>query len=382
MTPVHSLRLLPAALLAAATTALWLSGCSSVRVPFINSDRPAGATATGSLPDLEVPPTLSQPDPAARLRLPQTSTALASQQGGAAARDAASRIVIDDVRIESSGEARWLVTQAAPEVVFAKSEQFLAQEGWRVARRDPGVGVLETDWSAGRTAGPRQGGLSGLLRGVSSTLFRPDFQDKLKLSVEPASEGGSRIYVSLQRVELTEEGSPLGNRDTGVYSYKPSAASADLERETSIRLLAFLTGNREAAERMVADSLEPRARIDYDRKGDRTTLNLRQDPPLAYNRLRYALDKLGYDVVTANAESGELRVVIKDPERLLAAEGTDVAPRAGVTAQAELELRLRSAEAGGSQLDARMVKISADVPKERAEAIPVRLLERLAQSLR
>jgi len=150
-------------LLLLAAAALALGGCTW------SSDMLEGKKidykSAGSLPPLEVPPDLTTPARDNRYVVPETGKSGATlsgyqaergqQRGTPVASTAAVLPSVEKMRIERSGDQRWLVVSVGPDKLWPLVKEFWQENGFLIAMDVPEAGVMETDWAENRAKIPQ-----------------------------------------------------------------------------------------------------------------------------------------------------------------------------------------------------------------------------------
>jgi outer membrane protein assembly factor BamC len=172
-----------ARLLLLLVSAAALAACGSVSV-----QDEEGAVKT--LPPLEVPPDLVKPTGDSRLKLPTLPKAAATQAGtdkpcGEDLPRLSEGVLPPQRGVHTlrEGQRRWLVVEAEPEQVWPLARKFLASRGYRVARDEPAVGLLETDWKP----------ITAEAGGDKTAVLR----ERLRLRLEPGERPGmTEVHLS------------------------------------------------------------------------------------------------------------------------------------------------------------------------------------------
>jgi outer membrane protein assembly factor BamC len=160
-----------------------LAGCS-----WLTGREDAGEAAT--LPPLQVPPDLLSPRENPQFVLPEvpqgaTPAATPTDARRAEPPTLGERVLPPGQGVQRvrDGQHRWLLVSAEPEQVWPLARKFLEMRGYRVARDEPAVGLLETDWKE-RFADADSNGV-------------PNWRERLRIRIEPAEQAGSaEIYLS------------------------------------------------------------------------------------------------------------------------------------------------------------------------------------------
>jgi outer membrane protein assembly factor BamC len=102
---------------------------------------------------------------------------------------------VGDLRIEHSGEQRWLATKMAPEQIWPKVKDFWVAKGFALTVDDPQTGILQTDWLEDRTRLPG-GVVHDTVAKVFTSMFDSGMRDRYRTRLERAPDGGTEIYIT------------------------------------------------------------------------------------------------------------------------------------------------------------------------------------------
>lgn len=236
----------PVALGTAAFT-LALAGCTTTTDSFLSSRVDYRAAAATPAPTLQVPPDLTQLSGDPRYQPPVggsvSATALQSAaaeasgkpQAGASSATAIAPQSSGDLRIERSGQQRWLVTRQTPEQLWPVLRQFWQDSGFALASDLPQAGVMETDWAENRAKLPDDL-VSRTVGKVLDRLRDTGERDRYRTRVERNGEF-TEIYISHRGLEEIATG-PKERTETLRWVARPS--DAGLEAEMLARLMVRL----------------------------------------------------------------------------------------------------------------------------------------------
>src|SRR6478609_2579167 len=138
-----------------------LAGCSSMDSMFSSDkvDYRSSARQTGGL---DVPPDLTQLAKDNRSQVQGGVVSAAALQQGASAKPVATSATpsvalnaVGDVRLERSGNERWLRTSQTPEQLWPQLRAFWQERGFELAKEQPEVGIMETNWNENRAKLPQ-----------------------------------------------------------------------------------------------------------------------------------------------------------------------------------------------------------------------------------
>ena len=291
-----------------------LAGCGSVG-EFLSGDRIDYRSQSSKTAPLEVPPDLTQLTRDSRYQ-PQSGTISASTLQGAPAAAAVAAVPVvapqsvGDMRIERSGDERWLVTKLTPEQVWPQLRAFWLERGFNIVVENPQAGVLETDWAENRAKLP-QDIIRNTLGRVLDSLYSTGERDKFRTRLERTA-GGSEIYIShrgLQEVYVSAQ------RDQTMWTNRP--ADHQLEAEFLSLLMVKLGARPEEARNVVAaaaPSAQPaRARM---LAGQPAALRVDESFERAWRRVGLALDRSGFTVEDRDRAAGTYFVRYADPKNI------------------------------------------------------------------
>jgi outer membrane protein assembly factor BamC len=270
-------------------------------------------------PRLDLPPDLTLPASSDRYAVPDSAgrdvatlsaynadragpAAQAQPQGGAVLPQ------VDKMRIERSGNQRWLVVAGSPEQMWPQVKEFWQETGFLIDIEQPEAGVMETDWNENRAKLPNDI-IRNTIGKVFDNLYSTPERDKYRTRLEPGAEPGTtEIYVShrgVMEVYINERG------DSTVWQPRP--ADPELEAEMLRRLMVRLGADTERAKTLVAaQPVAERAQLVTADKGG--TLQIYEGFDRAWRRVGLALDRVGFTVEDRDRSQGVYFVRYVDPE--------------------------------------------------------------------
>ena len=315
--------------LAAAAAFCLLSACANVdeRLGDVLSGGEPDYKSSKRLPSLEVPPDLSSQTIQDSMTVPGTGSATWTDYSAEdSGEDQGSGLLLDfsQVRVERSGDERWLVVNAAPDAVWPRVRAFWLQQGFAIEVDEPNIGIMETDWAEERTKFP--GGIFGRLLGeLSTALTGAAVRDKFRTRLERGAESGvTEIYISHRGAEEVGPSSTRRNVQSGAEArrvWQPRTADPELEAEMLTRMMVFFGVQKDHARKIVAEVPErpARARIVKDSSGA-SVLSIDDDFARAWRRTGLALDRIGFTVEDRNRSRGLYFVRYVDPDQDLGEE--------------------------------------------------------------
>ena len=310
-----SLLAIPAALVV-------LAGCSGWGN---KSEEYKGAQARAARP-LEVPPELTAPTMDDRYSIPdpraQTTYSAYSQKPAVSGGPTLPVVLpkFDGVRLERFGDQRWLVVKGEPEKVWPVAREFWIDNGFKLLREAPELGLIETDWWEDRNKVPQdivRRTVGRFIEGLYSYPRRDKFRTRLEKGVEP---GTTEIFVSNRNVEEVYSSS---TQDRTMWQAQP--ADREMEAEMLSRLMVKIGGGattvttasaplpgRRGVTPASPSANEPKNAVLLNAGAGPLTVNDSFDR--AWRRVGLALDRVGFTVEDRDRSKGLFFVRYIDPE--------------------------------------------------------------------
>lgn len=295
-----------------AMTAVALAGCS-----MMPESKKIDYKSAGKVPSLEVPPDLTQLTRDDRYAVPDAagkgsatfSAYSAERTPGAQAQNSTVLPQVDKVRIERSGNQRWLVAAVPNEVLWGTIKDFWQELGFIVKVEMPEAGIMETDWAENRAKIPDDI-IRNTLGRLLDSLYSTGERDKFRTRLEPGAEPGTTdVFISHRAMEEVYTSS--AKDDT---RWQPRAADPELEAEMLRRLMVRLGAEEKRAEVAVAAAkAEPRAKLAKADDGS-GTVEVQERFDRAWRRVGLALDRVGFTVEDRDRSKGLYFVRYVDPD--------------------------------------------------------------------
>lgn len=287
----------------------------------IQEKRKIDYKSTRTLPPLEVPPDLATPesirgsnavDPGAGAATYSEFTSETGQKKPAAGGETVLP-VYNDVRIERSGQTRWLVVNMTPEQLWPRLHEFILSRGLIIDKENPQTGVLETDWAENRANVGT--GIQKFLHSTLGSLYSTGTRDKYRFRLERGSTPGTTdIYVAHQGMkEIVVNDDPSGVIQT---RWEPRSPDPGLEAEMLRLLMVSLGVKEEKAKTEVAaiENQPPPTRAKLEHQGDQVRLSVLDDFERAWRRVGLALDRSSFTVEDRDRSKGIYYVRYIDPD--------------------------------------------------------------------
>jgi len=296
-----------------------LAACSSIENMF-SSDKVDYRSGARQTTGLDVPPDLTQLARDGRAQVQGgVVSASAMQQASATAKPSSagtSKVALDqagDLRIERSGEQRWLRSSLTPEQLWPQVRGFWLERGFEVASEQAEVGVMETSWAENRAKLPQdliRSTIGKVLDGLYSTGERDKFRTRLE-----RVNGGTEIYVSHRgMVEV------YTNAQRDNTAWQPRPADPQLEAEMLSRLMLKLGAKEEQAKAVLAAApAAPAPATAAAHAGARplsevpTSLQVNEGFERAWRRVGQSLDRHGFTVEDRDRKQGLFFLRYADP---------------------------------------------------------------------
>lgn len=296
--------------------ALSTTGCSSVN-NVLAGDKVDYRTSGSKTVNLDVPPDLTQLSGQSRYGQMQPSTVSASSL---AVPDRAPTVDSSTVaapqaglvKLERSGQNRWLSVALPPEKVWEQVKAFWVEMGFELPVDQAAAGILETNWSENRAKLP-QNGVRKLLGGIIDTLYDTGERDQFRTRIERTAQG-SEIYITHRGTQEIYEDS---RKDQTKWVARPS--DTGLEAEMLSRLMLKLGAPKDAATAVKTDAANPSAATTAPARvrleADGVSLAADDDFDTVWRRVGLALDRGGFTIEDRDRSQGtyEIRLAPADP---------------------------------------------------------------------
>jgi outer membrane protein assembly factor BamC len=312
--PLRTIERAVARAAAAALTALLVAGCGSLGGDTIDYR----GTVVRAKP-LDVPPDLTQ---LARDSRYQTqggvvSAAATNVPTASGAPAAVALGAVANMRIERSGQQRWLVVPAAPEQLWPQLRAFWEARGFQIAMEDAKAGVIETNWSENRGKLPNDV-VRNLLGRLAGNLFDTGERDQFRTRLERTEAGGkvsTEVFISHRGIEEAVL-SPTGARDDNTTRWRLRPSDPQLEAEMLARLMVSLGGPQDVAAARTTVAAAPEAPARARLVVDGAAIEVDEPFDRAWRRVGLALDRGGFTVEDRDRSLGLYYVRYIDPKSL------------------------------------------------------------------
>ncbi|MDE2417331.1 MAG: outer membrane protein assembly factor BamC [Burkholderiales bacterium] len=270
-----------------------LSACSTLETDKVDY------RSTGKAPTLTVPPDLTQLSKDTRYAVVDGGVSAAGSQAAQATapKTSIAAITLGDVRIERSGNQRWLVVKRPPEKLWEPIKDFWQENGFLLSMDQSNLGIMETDWAENRAKIPQdfiRSSLGKLLDSLYSTAER----DKFRTRLERNANGETEIFISHRGVIEV-----YTSEQQGSTVWQPRPTDPELEAEFLRRLMVKLGISQEESKALVANSVSKSVATVSSINGQPAVL-IEENFDRAWRRVGLALDRTGFTVEDRDRKQG------------------------------------------------------------------------------
>lgn len=278
-----------------ATACLLASGCSTLQDDKIDY-RNARQVST-----LDVPPDLTQLNNESRYQVPGavvTASGYQTVQPVPAGTENVASSRVGDVRIERSGELRWLVVDRSADKLWVPVKDFWQENGFLLKVDQQQLGIMETDWAENRAKLP-QDFVRATIGKVFESLYSTGERDKFRTRIERNATGGTEIHIAHRGMEEVYSGA---SNDQTVW--QPRKSDPELENEFLRRLMLKLGATEAQAKAALSPvaPVQPAARLSME--GAQPVIRLDDGFDIAWRRVGLSLDRSGFTLEDRNRAEG------------------------------------------------------------------------------
>lgn len=261
-----------------ALLAVLVSACGSD-----GEERPEYLDST-SLKALEVPPQLTRPSTSEELKIAEPSAKVLAALQASDKVEGQVAPKFKGVALKSDQGIYWLEIEESADTVWPVLRDFWGNEGIKLEREEPLLGLMETEWLKEYMAqiDRESGFFKRVLKRVS-----PDVMDKFRMSVERGDKT-TRVFISHRGLSIAVAG------ESSRWVARESDAS--LEKEMLYRLSLFAGLNQVQADEQLAGYVPYQTRIKQV-DGSDNSYELTGRRELAWKRVQHAVNQLGAKIV-------------------------------------------------------------------------------------
>ena len=248
-------------------------------------------------PTLEVPPDLVTPATDRNLELPGSEVGKVENSGrfvetGSLNQTARTLPEINGISLHHEGGVYWISVNQPVEKIFPLVRDFWSEQGFRLVKDEPLIGILETEWLSVKS------GDDSFFASLLASLRAAESRDQYLTRVERDGDNATRIYVAHRGQELVIDENSDALDSSGLkqgWQFVPSDETKEVEMMS--RLMIFLGMKDQQLQQQLASlgSLQPRSRLQLD-SDDQPFVLVQGGLQQTLNRLRYKMDKLAVAV--------------------------------------------------------------------------------------
>ncbi len=277
-----------------AAAALIASGCSMLqedKIDYKSAQR--GST-------LDVPPDLTQLSRDSRYNVPGTTVTASGYQAAQPTQATAATTAMNavgDVRIERSGNQRWLVVNRPADKLWSPVRDFWQENGFLLDIDQEALGIMETDWAENRAKLP-QDFIRSTIGRVFENLYSTGERDRFRTRLERNANGSTEIYVSHRgMVEV------YSNTEKDQTVWQPRPADVELETEFLRRMMIKL-GVSEAQAQAITATAPAQAAAKVVTVNNAPVVQFVDNFDRAWRRVGLSLDRTGFTVEDRDRTKG------------------------------------------------------------------------------
>ncbi len=205
-----------------------------------------------------------------------------------------------DVRLERSGNQRWISTSLPADIVWTRSVQLFQELGLPIAVQNPEAGILESGWAENRADVP-DSFIRQLLKKALDNMFSAPTRDKFKLRLE---RNGKNVLVYITHYGMKDK---TTGSDDEFHTWVDRPRDPELEAEMLSRLMVKLGATS-------TQEYKQRSTIQFNQEGNRLVVN--RPVESIWPQVGSLLDDgANFKVESQNSNSNSYVVLQKDPTK-------------------------------------------------------------------
>ena len=265
--------------------------------------------SAGKAPSLEIPPDLQQLTRENRYSVPGNAVTASGFQAGTVGQSpsavSTAATSLGDVRIERTGNQRWLVVNRPADQLWAPVKDFWQESGFLLAIDQTNLGIMETDWAENRAKLP-QDFIRNSVGKLFDALYSTGERDKFRTRLERTASGSTEIYISHRGMVEVYDSS---QKDRTVWQPRP--ADAELETEFLRRLMVRLGVTQEQAKALAATGIKTTSKVSS--VNGLPVVLVDEGFERAWRRVGLSLDRTGFTVEDRDRAQGTYFVRYVEP---------------------------------------------------------------------
>ena len=258
-------------------------------------------------PNLEIPPDLTLVKFDSGFELP----AIFSGDGTGSGNGIPILVSVESIKLKGHSDFYWLSIDEPAENLYRLVKEFWASEGFTLAMDEPVIGIMKTNWIFNKEGVKDKSFFAKLFTGDETSQIQDQFKTRI------ARDGGtatSQIYISHRGTQKAPRlSSPQDNYDQfNLADYEVGdewnirVSEPELEVEMLSRLMLYLGLRQLEVDQQLANIklFAPRASIHTDYAKDETYILVKDEIRRTWNRTLHQLERLNFEVISADFGSG------------------------------------------------------------------------------
>jgi outer membrane protein assembly factor BamC len=280
-------------ILIAALVVLQLAACSSGSdIKYLDSQTAA---------NLAIPPDLTSVDLNEKFKIP----ANISSSIGETVNKVPVLAQVEGVRLVGSEDFYWLEIDGKADNLYQTIKNFWASEGFALDIDEPVIGIMQTDWIYKEEGAVDKD--QNFFEALFSSKNFSATQDQFRTRIANESNAGvTRVYISHRGTRYEHRLQTKQTENETPEKWRFRDPEPELEIEMLSRLMVYLGLQQAEVDEQVegVKLFASRATIHTDNKENETYILVNSVKQRTWNRLLHELDRLDFEVVTANESMG------------------------------------------------------------------------------
>ena len=217
---------------------------------------------------------------------------------------------VQNVEVKRDTHRRWLLVDMPSSEVWSLSKEFFRSFGFKIAKENQKIGILETDYLEIDTKVPDKslGAIRAALSKALRTQYGLPIADKYRIRIESLSDPNqSEVYLTLTSIGEVVKG------EQKLWQHRDK--DVELETEMLLNLMVFLGSDRyEAINKIQASNEKTESPVSVIKsENGYATLVFQYNKNQAWGYLGWALDELDVDVEDRDVIDGSYYInVVED----------------------------------------------------------------------
>ena len=218
---------------------------------------------------------------------------------------------VQNVEVKRDAYRRWLLVDIPSSEVWSLSKEFFRSFGFKIAKENQKIGILETDYLEIDTKVPDKslGVIRAALSKALNTQYGLPIADKYRIRIESLSDPNkSEVYLTLTSIGEVVKG------EQRLWQHRDK--DVELETEMLLNLMVFLGSDRsEAINKIQASNEKTESPVSVIKsESGYATLVFQYNKNQAWGYLGWALDELDVDVEGRDVIDGSYYINVVSDE--------------------------------------------------------------------